>query len=207
MIQRIMNATPSQIDSQPMLVLGHPRMRVINDWWDVVALPGTPESFFILCLLNENNGKRACAIPRQIFLRTSPMITPYAYNWMKNPQSSHSKKKPSLILLLNWTKMTTVICSYVCYSQIGEIWEMSGPMESSSLLFQPDSFLKEVDIGFHKCYYCLPTIPEAKWLVTGRSRKWRGGIPIKLKLLLNNLRSRLNNMSFLGTLFLRILCI
>jgi hypothetical protein len=30
MIQRIMNATPSQIDRQPMRVLGHPRKRVIN---------------------------------------------------------------------------------------------------------------------------------------------------------------------------------
>jgi hypothetical protein len=50
-IQRIMNATPSQIERQPMRVLGHPRMRDINGSWEVVALPGTPESFFILCLL------------------------------------------------------------------------------------------------------------------------------------------------------------
>jgi hypothetical protein len=30
MIQRIMNATPNQIDRQPMRVIGHPRIRVIN---------------------------------------------------------------------------------------------------------------------------------------------------------------------------------
>jgi hypothetical protein len=51
MINRIMNDAPSPIDHQPRRVMGHPRIRCISGCCEGVALPGNPESVFILRLL------------------------------------------------------------------------------------------------------------------------------------------------------------